>query len=246
MRGVLPLLPTTPSWCDSQFKKKKHWDNFTINFYVSVYCPELQRTLHEFNWDKWLPEVRNLEGALRQEFAQLRGIRHWREGTAKSSFIYLMLDPRISDNLPARVDCLNVSPHTWSTFLSSVFYIGKGKLSRPLAHLHQAHAVYDKTVTKRDNKVNHIVDIWKEGLGVVYLHVFHNVMPVEAYTYEAAMIDAIGLKNLKNARCGTYYGAASAWTPSDRRKLGTYLLYRAMCIFVHEGERQLRPADIRR
>ena len=81
-------------------------------------------------------------------------------------------------------------------------------------------------------------------MGVVCLHIYQNVIPVEAYTREAAIIDALGLTNLKNAKCGDYYGVASTWTSHQKRMLGTFLLYRAMLIFLQEGERQLRPGNI--
>lgn len=97
---------------------------------------------------------------------------------------------------------------------------------------------------KTDKKVQFILDIWKAGMGVVCLHVFQNVIPAEAYTREASMIDAIDIRNLENARRGDYYGVAATWTSHHKRMLGTYLLYRAMCIFIHEGERQLRPGDL--
>lgn len=42
-------------------------------------------------------------------------------------------------------------------------------------------------------KVQQILDIWKEGLGVVSLHCFQSVIPVEAYTREACMVDAMGM-----------------------------------------------------
>ena len=41
-------------------------------------------------------------------------------------------------------------------------------------------------------KVQHILDIWSSGQGVVSLHCFQNVIPVEAYTREACMVDAVG------------------------------------------------------
>lgn len=37
-----------------------------------------------------------------------------------------------------------------------------------------------------------ILAIWASGLGVVSLHCFQSVIPVEAYTREASMVDAIG------------------------------------------------------
>lgn len=45
---------------------------------------------------------------------------------------------------------------------------------------------------KAGKKVQHIIDIWKDGYGVVSLHCFQSVIPVEAYTREACMVDAIG------------------------------------------------------
>ena len=93
-------------------------------------------------------------------------------------------------------------------------------------------------------QTQHIVDIWRDDLGVVCLHVFQNIIPVEAYTREAAMIEAIGLSNLKNLKSGEYYGVASTWAKKDKIQLGVYLLHKAMLIFLNEGERQIRPFDI--
>lgn len=54
-----------------------------------------------------------------------------------------------------------------------------------------------------------------------------------------------GLKMLTNQKRGDFYGVVSNWDMRRRRELGIHLLYRAMQIFLAEGERQLRPADIR-
>ena len=212
---------------------------------VSVYSPELQCTIQDFNWQKSLRDYQKLENEVTEQFSKPEPSRRWRGGVVKSSFTYLLLDPRITKNLPCHVDSMSES-YIWSTFLSSIFYIGKGMRSRPYSHLYEAFAFWkrEKTVKKTDKKVRFILDIWKAGLGVVCLHVFQNVIPVEAYTREAAMIDSIELRNLKNERCGEYYGVAATWTSHQKKMLGTYLLYRAMCIFIHEGERQLRPGDL--
>lgn len=76
------------------------------------------------------------------------------------------------------------------------------------------------------------------------MHIFQNVIPAEAYTNEAAMIDVLGVPNLKNLKGGNYYGVAASWPLKERRMFGLYLLYKAMLIFLSEGERQLRPDDI--
>ena len=49
-----------------------------------------------------------------------------------------------------------------------------------------------------------ILDIWGSGLGVVSLHVFQSVIPVEAWTREAAMIGALGCPPLTNAQAGSW------------------------------------------
>lgn len=54
-----------------------------------------------------------------------------------------------------------------------------------------------------------------------------------------------GLKMLTNQKRGDFYGVVSTWPLKRKRELGIHLLYRAMHIFLAEGERQLRPVDIR-
>jgi ankyrin repeat and LEM domain-containing protein 1 len=125
-----------------------------------------------------------------------------------------------------------------------IFYFS-GKRSRPYSHLYQALTLWKRDfTTSKDKKVQKILDIWKDKVGVVCLHIFQNVIPAEAYTYEAAMIDVLGLNNLKNLKAGNYYGVAASWPHKERRMFGLYLLYKAMQIFLSEGERQLRPDDI--
>lgn len=55
-----------------------------------------------------------------------------------SSFTYLLLDPRITNNLPARADEMNNPIEIWQTFIRSIFYIGKGTKSRPNDHMNEA------------------------------------------------------------------------------------------------------------
>jgi len=59
------------------------------------------------------------------------------------------------------------------------------------------------------------------------------------------MIDALGLTSLKNLKVGTYYGVVASWPLRERRMLGVYLLYKAMSIFLSEGERQLGPEHVK-
>ncbi|XP_060805763.1 ankyrin repeat and LEM domain-containing protein 1 [Amyelois transitella] len=207
-----------------------------------TYSVELEKSLRDAEWMKNLTPYIELENKTRADFANPN--KKWREGAAKTSFTYLLLDPRVTDNLPARAS--KQDQHlSWITFVNSIFYVGKGKRSRPYSHLYQALTLWKRDfTTSKDKKVQHILDIWSDKVGVICLHIFQNVIPAEAYTYEAAMIDALGLPNLKNLKTGNYYGVTASWPLKERKLLGLYLLYKAMLIFLSEGERQLRPDDI--
>ncbi|XP_073455396.1 ankyrin repeat and LEM domain-containing protein 1 isoform X2 [Aquarana catesbeiana] len=204
------------------------------------YSPELSLALRTYD----IPNCNNDEAVLSREFDQPDKTRKWREGVLKSSFNYLLLDPRVTRNLPSRCHTLSM-PECFRTFVQAVFYVGKGKRARPYCHLYESLAHYKGSNKPPCSKVQHIVDIWRSGQGVLSLHCFQNTIPVEAYTREACMVDAIGLKMLTNQKKGVYYGQAQNWTPTRRRCLGVHMLYRAMQIFLAEGERQLRPPDIR-
>ncbi|KAJ3599484.1 hypothetical protein NHX12_033445 [Muraenolepis orangiensis] len=203
----------------------------------SGYSLELSRALVTFD----LPDCHAAELELCQQFDRPDQNKKWREGVIKSSFNYLLLDPRVTKNLP--YCSRTMSPHEcFQTFVRAVFYVGKGKRSRPYSHLYEALEYFKGVKT---SKVQHILQVWSGGQGVISLHCFQNVIPVEAFTREACIVDAIGLKMLTNQKRGDYYGVVSTWQASKRRELGVHLLYRAMLIFLAEGERQLRPADIR-
>ncbi|XP_023135482.2 uncharacterized protein LOC111574894 [Amphiprion ocellaris] len=206
------------------------------------YSPELRRVLQTFE----LPGCQDDEQALCQQFDQPDQNRKWREGVIKSSFNYLLLDPRVTQNLPFRSHTMT-SQECFQTFIRAIFYVGKGKRSRPYSHLYEALEYYtgEKTCKRLCPKVQHILQVWKAEKGVISLHCFQNVIPVEAYTREACMVEAIGLKMLTNQKRGDFYGLVSNWQVKRKRELGIHLLYRAMQIFLAEGERQLRPADIR-
>jgi len=195
------------------------------------------------DWLNHLDTYKSLEKQVFQEFASPDPSRRWREGTSKTSFTYLLLDPRITQDLPNRSVHLTKS-EVWSIFLNAIFYIGKGKRSRPFAHLYDAFQTWVGGTTSTNRKINCILDVWNSDHGVICLHVFQNIIPVEAYTREAAMIDAIGKEYLGNSKGGEYYGIAATWSMQQKQKFGRYLLYKALQIFIQEGESQLFPYHI--
>ena len=156
--------------------------------------------------------------------------------TRRSCFNYLLLDPRVTSRRPARGQL------PLATFAAAVFYVGKGQQSRPYSHLLEAAGAGPAGSAK----VAHIRAIWRSGAGVALLSVFNHRPNGEALTREAAMIDALGLRNLTNVRRGDYYGPAQGWPSERRRRLGAALLHRAWRIYLEEGESQLRPEDLGR
>ncbi|XP_065354019.1 ankyrin repeat and LEM domain-containing protein 1-like [Cloeon dipterum] len=213
---------------------------------TTKFSRELEKTLKDPSSFDPAPALA-LEQRLATEFtSSVQKGRELRGGHLKTSFTYLLLDPRVTLNLPLRAHDLGPK-ETWRTFIQSVFYVGKGKRSRPYCHLNEAIAAWkgeDQGRPEPGAKIKRILDIWKAGCGVVCLHVFHSVIPVEAHTREAAMIDAIGLSNLCNMKGGEYYGVVSTKSAKEQCHFGVHLLRNAMNIFLYEGERQLFPSDI--
>ncbi|ETN62996.1 hypothetical protein AND_005307 [Anopheles darlingi] len=269
------------------------------------YSVELMATIRrEETFNNITKDHQSLEQEMASEFQSNNGprARPFREGHQKKSFIYLLLDPRITNNLPAQQQQQQHTQHElWLCFLSAVFYVGKGKSSRPYSHLYDALKLHQPTgtgnmapadgerpgeaeqdegllvieeeqiveqcqekaptkgpamvpseaegaevrVERTDSrKLNRILDIWAAGKGVVCLHVFHNIMPAEAYTREAAIIDAVGLANLTNLKRGDYYGKCVSWPMKRRKQLGILLLWKAFLIYMAEGETQLLAGDL--
>ncbi|XP_037363869.1 ankyrin repeat and LEM domain-containing protein 1 [Talpa occidentalis] len=208
-----------------------------LNF--SGHSPELAEALRTGQ----IPNAQADEDVLAQQFEQPDPTRRWREGIMKSSFTYLLLDPRETQDLPARASSLTPVERL-RTFVRAIFYVGKGTRARPNVHLWEALSHRRQPGKQACPKVRQILDIWASGHGVISLHCFQHVVAVEAYTREACLVDALGIQMLTNQKQGHCYGVVAGWSPARRRRLGVHLLYRALLVFLAEGERELRPQDI--
>lgn len=201
---------------------------------------------------------------LEREFIQVSNAKDYHG--PKQFFNYILIDPRISKNLPEQAleasdsdtsrgqtspegrmkqDIVKVNrkfnSKLFTIFLESIFYIGKGQKKRDLMHLYDALADRD-SITQ--NKIDRIRSIWEDGFGVVSLHLFHNITSKEALTREALMIDAIGLQNLTNLLKGTLQFKLN-WNEHRRKLLGALFLHRAYNQLLNEGERQLKKEDLK-
>ncbi|XP_037674232.1 ankyrin repeat and LEM domain-containing protein 1 [Choloepus didactylus] len=205
----------------------------------SGHSPELAEALRTGR----IPDAQADEDTLARQFEWPDPTRRWREGVVKSSFTYLLLDPRKTQDLPSRA--LTLTPaERLQTFVRSIFYVGKGTRARPDAHLSEALGHCGQPGKQACPKLSRILDIWASGHGVVSLHCFQHVVAVEAYTREACLVDALGIQMLTNQRQGHCYGVVGGWPPTRRRRLGVHLLHRALLVFLAEGKRELRPQDI--
>nr|XP_039257744.1 uncharacterized protein LOC120334326 [Styela clava] len=216
------------------------------SLHKTVEDPKFSAELHGIILGRSFPtSVFDDDDMIRRQFEQPDPNLQWREGTMKNSFTYLLLDPRVTDKLPIRARDIT-EQESFKSFVGAIFYVGKGKQSRPYSHFHEAlqtnRALYKLNPSL---KVRHIHDIWNSGHGVISLHVFQSVIACEAYTREASMIEAIGLKHLTNQKRGDYYGAASSWDVRRKRLYGSFLVKKAMEVLMVEGERQIRPSNLK-
>uniref|UniRef100_A0A8C3YHR6 Ankyrin repeat and LEM domain containing 1 n=1 Tax=Catagonus wagneri TaxID=51154 RepID=A0A8C3YHR6_9CETA len=205
----------------------------------SGHSPELAEALRTGH----IPDAQADEDALAQQFERPDPTKRWREGVVKSSFTYLLLDPRETQDLPARAFSLTMA-ECFRIFVHAIFYVGKGTRARPDVHLWKALSHRRRPGKQACPKLRRILDIWASGRGIVSLHCFQHVVAVEAYTREACLVDALGIRTLTNQKQGHYYGVVAGWSPTRRRRLGVHLLHRALLVFLAEGERELRPQDI--
>lgn len=176
------------------------------------------------------------EDVIRNEFCVGQVIT--REKNEISSFCYLLIDPSM---IKDQFNC------TFREFIEAIFYVGKGKRSRPLQHLidaaksNRAESLKGKPVS---DKLKRICRLWRKGHGVVSLQLFTNIHPSEALIREAAMIDAFGLKNLTNLKRGEYSGHSSSWTLKEKTEFGVFCLNSAWGIFKHDRCRPVFETDV--
>ncbi|XP_014271238.1 ankyrin repeat and LEM domain-containing protein 1 [Halyomorpha halys] len=201
--------------------------------------PETLKNTFKENFISFINKWSVLEKEMSKNFLDTKKL--WRGGKEKQFFTYLLLDPFITCNLDQRKTEMN-EVDIWKTFVLSIFYVGKGKNSRPFSHLYEALKTTNKKILS--TKVKRIQTIWDKSAGVICIFIFHNIISAEAHTREAAMIDAIGCKNLTNIQNGEYYGIVKNWSIKQKMQLGVVLLYRALQIYLAEGERQIFPTDL--
>lgn len=107
-----------------------------------------------------VPKLRYLEEELVQEFStpqpshqsanKTQSLMH--RITVRDNFNYLLLDPRgLKESSSHREGSSSVDLAEFRKFMESVFYVGKGKNSRPVQHLRDAKSCLTNELTKVRN-----------------------------------------------------------------------------------------------
>ncbi|RWS16739.1 hypothetical protein B4U79_03483 [Dinothrombium tinctorium] len=200
--------------------------------------------LHSFFEGKRLEDDKEAKD-LEMQLLKMYEIRN----TAKNCFNYLLLDPRIiKGSLDNQV---RFDAQKFKKFVEGIFYIGKGQKNRPFEHLYEARRYYgykqfkNLKNCKTSQKTERILEIWSQGSGVVPLSFFQNASKEEALTRERLMISSIGISNLTNVQNGQNLIKDLKWNDHKIKLAGSFMLVKAYFMFQIEGEKQVRPADIR-
>ena len=159
-------------------------------------------------------------------------------------FTYLLLDPRLTNNLPSQAASMEpqqINTILFKEFIKAIFYVGKGQGSRPHDHLYEAAKKYGTKSNLKSKKVRKIIEIWTQDKGVISLQCFLNISNKEALTREKLMIDALGLENLTNIKNGTK--VPLKWNDFKKKICGSFLLFKAFQLLLVSGERQIKRFD---
>ncbi|GAB1605194.1 uncharacterized protein LOC115220343 isoform X1 [Argonauta hians] len=236
-----PITPTTRRLYINRLKGIANGNIPSKSLPIPDYPINLRRAIRDLpQWE----EAAEMEQKMMEKFESPKFVQKHRGRNSKQFFTYLLLDPRVTNNLPLRATKVDDQFKLFRTFVQAVFYVGKGTRDRPYSHLYEAMKRLNRKETKKDEKLSHINDIWNDKLGVISLHCFQGVISEEALSREACIIDAIGPSNLTNKMRGSCYGLTTKWSLAWKREMGTYWLYKAFQIFLAEGERQIFPVDL--
>jgi len=209
----------------------------TLHKHHTNFSAELEKTINsEVNFKK----ISHLEKYVRQHSKWYQD----NDCINRHYFNYLLLDPRVTNKLRERASHLHLMD-VWYTFLKAIFYVGKGKASRPYVHLKKAQKLLNETnsiTLVKDPKLALIVSIWKAKRGVLLIRAFQGISSQDAQTREASILDALSMNHLTNRRLGVYWGLArSSLSSKERKYLGIALLHKLMLKFLATEEKELFP-----
>lgn len=233
--GVMTKFAQNPSKMYSLLCSKPEMDKLNS---CSKFSPELEAVLKNIDLvNEWGNLEEEIVGAITP-------------ANMNKSFNYLLLDPTLIENGNCTGDMFHTGIFSntakFQKFLESIFYIGKGMGTRPIAHLMEAMKIPESVGKSfKQKKMDKIREIWRKGMGVIVVTAFHLSSAKEANVYEASMIDAMTLSKLSNLKKGSYTGTSAVfWLQKAKNRFGAKLLFNCYKIFVVSPQKQIHPADL--
>jgi hypothetical protein len=219
-------------------------DYYTVQEYA-------ESGLHPFTFANELAQMKLLDNRLFDYCKEYYNICPDNQ-KGKRCFNYLLSDPRSLDmeNLKAKYRDREVS--ALSTILERVFYVGKGQGDRPYEHLRdaRAHRQQHPHHDAPDLKTAAILQMWDQGGEVEVIFLNSNLCSAESSIREAAMIMALGGPNnspthycLTNDYNGHFPGHLHGWSDEEKKKLGTYMVWKAIPKILKNRGRSLGILD---
>ena len=257
--GCAPWLPHRERCSHCRLQPLAAWDlrqsNSNSEWFQQFGLPSssVQRIVPSFNFPDCALKERELMQSFHLEPKSVSLVNdHNRHMVSKTSFNYMMIDPRVCGDLVSQA-CTTAPEELFRRFINSIFYVGKGSDNRPNKHLWSAaHAKNngarnEKMKLSNQEKYHVIWDIWKEGRGPIMFQAFQGQVAVEAFTREASMIEALLVcGNLKNISPGDWYGSSRNWSKNERIKMGMYFLLKIFAMFLTDGgQRETRRCDLK-
>ena len=128
---------------------------------------------------------------------------------------------------------------TLDFFKKCCVYVGKGKGSRKFQHVNRYQF---KSTLNCSSLHTEIREEWRQGGGVVILHLHPEINNFEAHCREFALIKATGLDNLCNSYNGVAYGMMKhGWTNDDIITFGNMLFYNALIMCINDPPDVIMP-----
>ena len=128
-------------------------------------------------------------------------------------------------------------------FKMTIIYIGKGSKNRKMFHIKDAKHRMDYDI-EYNSKSESIINVWKNGNGIIVLQLFSESNHYVSLSRENAMIRA-AKPNITNIRNGSAYGVMKTeWTNKEILAFGNNLLYYALKKCIIEQPSPIFPTNL--
>ena len=169
----------------------------------------------------------------------------------RTCYNYLIIDANKFISLMRRRSGMSSSMHSpswhdYQLFRSCIVYVGKGTNARRDMHFKDAKLIYighlDSAMAS--GQASFISTCWASGGGVYSIQFEGEATAHESLCREAAVIEALGLVNLKNKILGAKFGDMKTWSHEKVRNFGEILIFIAFKNFILRRPPVIKPCDV--